>query len=83
MIENMWDALSPSTPKQLKTLEDESYKEALQLHEEHPEKASELLNNLINTLDLRKIFCDMYVWERVDAIKKGIFRVGDKRRGGE
>lgn len=73
--ENMWEPLNASTPIQLKALEDESYKEAMQLHEEYPEKADDVLKKLITWLDLRKIFYDIYVWQRVDAIKRGIFRV--------
>ena len=77
--ENMWGAFNVSTPEQLKTLEDESYKEATQLYENHPEKATEILNTLINMLDLRKILYDMYVWQRITAIKKGIYRASPIR----
>lgn len=85
MIENMWGAFNVSTRAQLKSLEDESYKEATQLYEEHPEKAKGALNTLINMLDLRKILYDMYVWQRVDAVKRGIhkaqsIRVEEERR---
>jgi len=76
MMENidkdMWTSFFPSSVDDIQALETESFKEATQLYAKYPRKATELLDSLINYLDLRKIFCDMYVWQRVEAIKKGI-----------
>jgi len=69
---NMWTSFFPSSTDDLQALEAESFKEATQLYAKYPSKATELLTSLIKYLEIRKIVYDMYVWQRVEAIKKGI-----------
>jgi len=76
----MWTPFNVSTSKHLKSLEDESYREATQLYKEHPQKATKILTILINDLNFRKLLCDLYVWHRVEAIIKGINRAKEESK---
>ena len=71
---NFWIALRPSTEKELKLLETQAYTEAKSVFKKKPSKARAALKQVMFNMDLRKIVFDMYVWQRVDAVKKGINR---------
>ena len=74
VVGSFWDALRPSTIKELKQLETEAYEEAKSVIKKNPIKAKVALKHVMFEMDLRKIVADMYVWQRVDAVKKGINR---------
>lgn len=76
--DSFWASLTPSSMEELKKYEEEICKESLKLINEKPEIAEDAFNKLIMFLDVRKIAHDMYVWQRVDAVKRGIKQAKDK-----
>ena len=76
ITKSFWDTLRPSTEKELKQLENEAYIETKSIIKKNPTKASVALKQVMLNMDLRKLVCDMYVWQRVDAVKKGMIRAG-------
>ena len=73
-FDNFYDAFTPYSEEELKLLEEEAEKETTQLYELglEKEKVDNIVKRLINQMDIRKIVCDLYVWQRVDAVKRGI-----------
>lgn len=70
---HVFAVLSPSTAKELDDLRKESFKETKQLLKKTGmSKGKKLLKGLANDLDIRKLLSDMYVWQRVEAIKVGM-----------
>ena len=71
-VEDFYTPFNISSEQELQSYENGGYKEAMLLFEKHPRKAHQILEQLIFNMDVLKIICDTYVWQRVNVVKKGI-----------
>ena len=75
--DNFWTPLTPSTKDELKAYEKQIYRESSLLYQEKPNIANDTIEKLLMFLDIKKIVHDMYVWQRIDAVKRGAQRAKD------
>jgi len=71
-VEEFYTPFNISSEQELQSYENDGYIEAMLLFEKHPRKAHQILEQLIFNMDVLKTLCDMYVWQRVNVVKKGI-----------
>ncbi len=72
LFKNLWNPITPNSKEDLLEYEKRSYKDAKILFEKEPKKAKKILNEFIKELETRKIAYDVYVWQRIEAIKSGV-----------
>ena len=75
--DRFWNPLTPSTKGELKAYEEQIYKETTLLFRDKPNIANDAIEKLVMFLDIKKIVHDMYVWQRIDAVKRGAQRAKD------